>query len=276
MRFRYDVASRWIPPPPTQRLGMCGMMHQGASQGVHGAQSVSRAIALLRAVARDNENGARLSSLARNVGLHAVTARRLLSVLVHEGLLSFDPQKKTYKIGVALYHIGSAARQFDIREQFKRTLEKIADQTEDTVFLFVRRGNDAICIDRIEGRYPIRALLVDVGVSRPLGVGASGVALMAFLPPPEFERIFSDNSKQYSSFPNFTPDTIQALVRKCRKTGYVISESLFWPGVTAVSVPAFDTQGAVIAAVSVTAISSRMNRARQQSVARIIKACLSQ
>ncbi len=255
---------------------MRGMMHQGASQAVHGTQSVSRAISLLRAVARDNENGARLSSLARNVGLHAVTARRLLSVLVHEGLLSFDPQRKTYKIGIALYHIGSAARQFEIREQFRRTLEKIADQTEDTVFLFVRRGNDGMCIDRIEGRYPIRALLVDVGVSRPLGVGASGVALMAFLPPAELEKIFADNLNQYSSFPGFTPETIQALVRKCRKAGHVISESLFWPGVTAVSVPVFDAQGTVVAAVSVTAISSRMNRARQQNVAKIIKACLGQ
>ncbi len=262
--------------PPTQRLSMCGMTHQGASQAVQGTQSVSRAISLLRAVARENENGARLSTLARNVGLHAVTARRLLSVLVHEGLLSFDPQKKTYKIGIALYHIGSAARQFEIREHFRSILEKIADQTEDTVFLFVRRGNDAICIDRIEGRYPIRALLVDVGVSRPLGVGASGVALIAFLPPDEFERIFSNNLKQYSSFPNFTPETILALVRKCRKTGCVVSESLFWPGVTAVSVPVYDAQGTVIAAVSVTAITSRMNRNRQQDVANIIKRCLGQ
>lgn len=255
---------------------MCGMTYQGASQAVQGTQSVSRAIALLRAVARDNENGARLSSLARNVGLHVVTARRLLSVLVHEGLLGFDPQKKTYKIGIALYHIGSAARQFEIREQFRSTLEKIADQTEDTVFLFIRRGNDAICIDRIEGRFPIRALLVDVGVSRPLGVGASGVALIAFLPPDQFEKIFSANLKLYSSFPNLKPETVLALARKSRKRGYVVSESLFWPGVTAVSVPVFDAQGAVIAAVSVSAITSRMNRNRQQDVARIIKGCLGQ
>ena len=252
------------------------MTQQGTSQAVQGTQSVSRAVALLRAVARDNENGARLSNLARNVGLHAVTARRLLSVLVHEGLLSFDPQKKTYQIGIALYHIGSAAKQFEIRDQFQSALEKIADQTEDTVFLFVRRGNDAICIDRIEGRFPIRALLVDVGVSRPLGLGASGLALIAFLPRDQFEKAFSANLKQYSSFPDLKPETILELARKSQKRGYVVSESLFWPGVTAVSVPVFDDQGAVIAAVSVTAISSRMNRSRQTDVAKTIQNCLRQ
>ena len=252
------------------------MRHQGTPQAVQGTQSVSRAVALLRAVARDNENGARLSSLARNVGLHAVTARRLLSVLVHEGLLSFDAQKKTYKIGIALYHIGSAAKQFEIRDQFRSTLERIADQTEDTVFLFVRQGNDSICIDRIEGRFPIRALLVDVGVSRPLGLGASGLALIAFLPRDQFEKAFSDNLKQYSSFPDLKPETILDLARKSQKRGYVVSESLFWPGVTAVSIPVFDDQGAVIAAVSVTAISSRMNRSRQTDVAKTIQNCLMQ
>lgn len=252
------------------------MVIQKASSPVQGAQSVSRAVALLRAVARSSEDGARLSNLARHVGLHAVTARRLLSVLVHEGLLSFDPQKKSYKIGIALYHIGSAAKQFEIRERFRSTLEKIADQTEDTVFLFVRRGNDAICIDRIEGRFPIRALLVDVGVSRPLGLGASGLALIAFLPRDQFKKIFAANLKQYKCFPNFNSETILELAKKSFKRGYVVSESLFWPGVTAVSVPVFDENDNVIAAVSVTAISPRMSRSRQREVASTIQNCLEQ
>jgi len=252
------------------------MAQQGTSRAIQGTQSVSRAISLLRAVARYNENGARLSSLARNVGLHAVTARRLLSVLVVEGLVSFDPQKKIYKIGIALYHIGSAAKQFEIREQFRSILEKIADETEDTVFLFIRRGNDAICIDRIEGRFPIRALLVDVGVSRPLGLGASGLALIAFLPRDQFEEAFTANLNQYKSFRNLNPQLILDLAKKSQKKGYVVSEGLFWPGVTAISVPVFDAQGGVIAAISVTAIFSRMNRTRQKEVSRIIKKYLGQ
>jgi DNA-binding IclR family transcriptional regulator len=252
------------------------MTTQSPSPPVQGTQSITRAVALLRAVARNNENGAHLSKLARHVGLNLVTARRLLSVLVHEGLLSFDQQKKTYNIGIALYHIGSAAKQFEIRDQFRSILEKIADQTEDTVFLFVRRGNDAICIDRIEGRFPIRALLVDVGVSRPLGLGASGLALIAFLPPDKFRKAFSANLKQYSSVPNLKPETILDLAKKSLKRGYVVSESLFWPGVTVVSIPVFDDQSDIIAAVSVTAISSRMTRNRQTDVARIIQNCLRQ
>jgi DNA-binding IclR family transcriptional regulator len=247
------------------------MAQQGTSQAIQGTQSVSRAISLLRAVARYNESGARLSTLARNVGLHAVTARRLLSALVTEGLVSFDTRKKVYKIGIALYHIGSAAKQFDIRERFRSILESIADETEDTVFLFIRLGNDSLCVDRIEGRFPIRALTVDVGVSRPLGIGASGIALIAFLAPDQFEDAFSANLNRYKTFRNLNPQVIADLARKSQKRGYVVSESLYWPGVTAISVPVFDAQGSVIAAVTVSAISSRMSRTRQKHVLEIIK-----
>jgi DNA-binding IclR family transcriptional regulator len=246
------------------------MAQQAISEAVQGTKSVSRAISLLRAVARYDEDGAHLSTLARNVDLHVVTARRLLSVLAVEGLVSFDPQTKLYKIGIALYHIGSAAKQFEIREKLRSTLEKIADETEDTVFLFVRRSNDAVCIDRIEGRYPIRALSVDVGMSRPLGIGASGLALIAFLPHDQFEEAFSASLKHYKSSYNFDPQKILALAKKSQKKGYVVSESLFWQGVTAVSVPVFDAQGGVIAAISVSAISPRMNRSRQKEVSEIL------
>lgn len=226
------------------------MAQRNTSQAIQGTQSVSRAISLLRAVARYNESGARLSILARNVGLHAVTARRLLSVLVTEGLVSFDTRKKTYNIGIALYHIGSAAKQFEIRERFRSVLERIADETEDTVFLFIRLGNDSMCVDRIEGRFPIRALTVDVGVSRPLGIGASGLALIAFLPPDQFQEAISANLNRYPSFRTIDPQIIRELARKSRKRGYVVSESLYWPGVTAISVPVFDAQGGVAAAIT--------------------------
>jgi DNA-binding IclR family transcriptional regulator len=119
-------------------------------------------------------------------------------------------------------------------------------------------------------------LLVDVGVSRPLGLGASGLALIAFLPPDKFRKAFSANLKQYRSVPNLNPETILDLAKKSLKRGYVVSESLFWPGVTAVSIPVFDDQSGIIAAVSVTAISSRMTRNRQTEVARIIQNCLRQ
>jgi DNA-binding IclR family transcriptional regulator len=236
-----------------------------------GAQSLQRAIALLRAVARRNTNGARLSDLARDVGLHPATARRLLAMLSAEGLTSFDAVSKLYKLGITLYHLGAAASQFAIRERFRGILEKIAEDTEDTVFLIIRSGNDCMCVDRIEGRYPIRALTIDVGVSRPLGVGAGSLALIAFLPRQEFEAVVSANAHRYISYNHLTAGIIRETARKSQKRGYVVSEGLFWPGVTSIGVPIPESNEAIIAAITVTAISARMTRERQKRVAETIK-----
>ena len=119
-----------------------------------GAQTIGRAIGLLRDVARHNERGARLSELSRDAGLNLSTTHRLLAVLAAEGLITHDASSKRYHLGIELYHLGSAAYQYTVRERFRATLEKIAHETGDTVFLLIRSGDDALCIDRVEGSYP--------------------------------------------------------------------------------------------------------------------------
>ena len=235
-----------------------------------GAQSLNRAFALLRAVARHNQDGARLSVLAREVDLHVATARRLLSVLSLNGFTSYDPVTKLYRLGMALYHLGSSAQQFTIRDQFHSILEKIAQETEDTVFLMIRSGFDGLCIDRVEGRFPIRALMIDVGVSRPLGIGAGSLALIGFLPPEQFESVLQVNDRRFPDFNGLDSQTIRKLAAESLDRGYVVSEELFWPGVSSVGVPIRSPEGGIIAAITVAAISTRMSRQRQRTVAGII------
>ena len=127
-----------------------------------------------------------------------------------------------------------------------------------------------MCVDRIEGRFPIRALTLDVGSGRPLGIGAGSLALIAFLPRKDFEQVVAANAHRYRSFNHLDADIIHETAKKAQKRGYVLSEGLFWPGVTSIGVPVFNANRDVIAAITVTAISSRMTRERQASVAETI------
>jgi DNA-binding IclR family transcriptional regulator len=236
-----------------------------------GAQSLHRAISLLRTVARHNNKGARLSQLSREVSLHVATARRLLTVLTMEGLTAYDPNSKCYSLGIGLYHLGSMAQQFTIRDQLHSTLEEIASETEDTVFLLVRSGNDALCIDRVEGKFPIRALTIDVGMRRPLGVGAGSLALIAFLPDEQFKAFTSANEHRYPEHRNLNVNIIQKLAKRSRKKGYVLSDDLFWEGVISISVPIYNKKNDIIAAITVTAIADRMTASRQKQISSLLK-----
>jgi DNA-binding IclR family transcriptional regulator len=236
-----------------------------------GTQSIQRTIALLRAVAQKNDQGVRLSQLARKVGLHVATVRRILTVLAEEGLITYDPASKLYRLGLELYVLGSAAKQFAIREWFHDILKRIAQETEDTVYLITRSGNDALCIDRVEGKFPIRIMTYDIGARHPLGVGTAGLTYLAFLPDDEAEKILYANKSRYGKYNNMNEQKIRSLTALTRKRGYTINEGNYLKGVTGVGFPILNQQGEVIAAISVAAISERMGRRRQLSIVRLLK-----
>ena len=237
----------------------------------NGTQSVQRTISLLKAVAENNRRGARLSPLARKVGLHVATARRLLQVLAEGELITYDPVTKLYHLGLELYRLGNQAQQYAIRNRFRPALEKIAHETQDTVFLLIRLGNDVLCADMIEGEYPIRTILVKTGSRRPLGIGAGSLALIAFSEPEDFEQVIKANSPRFSQFQERSEKEIRTMAAKALKDGYVLSDGLFHKDAVSVGVPVLDHEGKVVCAITVSAIRSRIDAKRREYIARVVR-----
>jgi len=236
-----------------------------------GVQTIFRAITVLNEIAKNNDQGTALSSIARSVNFNISTTHRILSALKSEGFIDQNPISKLYHLGIALYHLGSSAHQFSICKHFQPTLETIANNTEDTAFLLIRSGYDALCVDRVEGKFPIRTLTFDVGSRRPLGIGAGGLALIAFLPKEEVPEIINANKKRYPFYYKRSPNDIRAFVLQSQKLGYALSKGNVTPGATAVALPVYDEYRNVIAAISVAAIDQRMSKERINKIARIIK-----
>src|SRR5215510_9874924 len=93
---------------------------------IGGAQSVARAINLLKIVGAGSSAGATLAEIVKRTDLHRATAHRLLAALVREGLLEQDATHR-YHAGIELWLLGdAAARRFDIRELGRATLAHIA------------------------------------------------------------------------------------------------------------------------------------------------------
>ncbi len=238
---------------------------------VRGVQSIHRAVALLRAVVKHKDRGIRLPELSQEVGLHAATARRMLKALVLEGMLTYDPVSRLYYLGIELFYFGAAAHQFKIRDRFRTTLERVAHITEDTAYLVIRSGNDVLCIDRAEGSFPIRALTHEVGMRVPLGIGAGSLTLLAFAPEAEREAIIEANRLRYAQYNHRTAEDIRTMVKQAIRLGYAVSEGNVMPGTVAVGVPIRDNKKRLAAAISVAAISQRMDANRRAEIAKLLK-----
>lgn len=239
---------------------------------VNGAQSIRRAIALIRELAGADRQGVTASELAARSNIDRTTVHRILRCMAEEGMVSPAAGRGRYVLGQLAYEIGLAAgERLDLRSACRPALARIAAETGDAVFLMARAGHDAVCIDRLEGSYPVKTLVVNVGSRRPLGVGAGSLAILSALPPEEAEAAISQNADKLGNYPGVTAAGLRKLVAKARAARSASLAVTGIPGVHAVAVPVCTSAGQVVAALSVAAITSRMGKTRQAAILRVLR-----
>ncbi len=231
-----------------------------------GTQSIERVVELLRVVASHGRRGMRIGEVVATAGLPESTCFRMLNRLEIEGLVERDKHTKKYYLGPLLHELGLLARpRYRLSELCDAALHRLAEATLDTIYLSERSGLEAVCTNRAMGDYPIKALTLDVGVRRPLGVGAGGLAILSAMPPAEAEAIIDANAHRYEKFSSNNAPALRAAVEEARKRGYAFLDSVVTPGTAAVGV-AFATESPV-AAISLSAISSRLEPGRREDIA---------
>src|SRR4051812_26222239 len=123
-------------------------------------RALSRALSVLRLLSGSGAAGLRLSEIARRAEMDKATTYRILAALADEGMVSQRPARDGYVLGPELILLGWAAESssLDLRAFARPTLERIATETGDSVYLQVRSGRFCVCADRVLGGFPIKAL----------------------------------------------------------------------------------------------------------------------
>ena len=231
-----------------------------------GTRSLEKALRLLRETAGFDVRGARLTDLVTRTGLGPATAHRMLKCLVDGGFLEKDARSR-YHLGRQVFELGLlAAHRFDSRAIAEGPLTRLAEATGDVAFLMMRTGLDTVCLERREGRYPIKVLSLSPGMRRPLGFGVGGVAILAAMPPGEADAVLAANEARLRTFGPTVPETVRRAVEAARITGHGTSESHLTDGVVGIAV-AVPADGAVPhLAVAVVAIEERLREGRRPDV----------
>ena len=231
-----------------------------------GAQTVRRALALLRLVATGQEQGLRLADLTLMSGLHRPTVHRLLKVLIDESAVEQDPATRRYRVGPEMLLLGLARPGgLPLRAVADTYLQTLARQIGDTVFLSLRHGADSVCIARHTGGHPIQVLSIEVGVRRPLGASVSGVVLLAGLPPAQAHALMQANAVRLAHL-GIDVDELERRVQQARRAGHAHATQGVVSGTSALAVPVHDGEGRLVAAISVAALSARLDRRRLPEV----------
>ncbi|MCZ2498809.1 helix-turn-helix domain-containing protein [Xylophilus sp. Kf1] len=233
-----------------------------------GTQVLHRASRLLRAVAAKNRVGSRLTDLCHVVGIERPTGHRILQALVGEGLLRQNEVSKRYYLGTQLYEMGLVATpRFDIRDLCHPFLQGVAAITGDSTFLTARAGFDGVCLDRVEGNFPIRVFIIEVGLRRPLNVGGGAITILSCLPDEEIERILRANADRCRErFPRYSEASVRRLIDATRHQGFLTNDVIELPSVRTFAMPIRHPDGSPVAAISTSTISPRLDGERLETV----------
>ena len=239
-----------------------------AGPGAGSVRSVERAALLLRLLAAGAEHGARLSDLAVESGLGKATAHRILTALSQQGLVYQDGATRRYHLGFEVVRLARAARRYDIVALARPALQRITADSGDVAFFSVREGDEAVCLARELGAFPIKTLTLGEGDRRPLGVGAGSLALLACLPEAECHRLVG--AQAMAAYPGYTPAALLEMVARTRRDGYSLNEGRIVTGMVAVGVPVFGPGPRLAGAISLAAIEERIRPPRRERLVALL------
>ncbi len=176
---------------------------------------------------------------------------RLLAGLREAELVEPGGRHGTYRLGIKLLRLsGAVISRFDERRAALPAMERLHEHTEETVFLSVLRGREAVCIERIEGRW-VQSMALTLGGGLPLHIGGGPRALLAFLGEEAWmEYLAGGDLTPFTANSITDPDALLADLRLTRDRGYAVSDEDVVVGMAALGAPIFDYRGRVRAAIS--------------------------
>jgi len=226
--------------------------------------SIARAARVLAAMS-DFPAGASLSDLIAHTDFTKTTTHRVLASLQEVHFVAQDPDDRKYRLGRKLANLARKANLIDLAGMAQRNMRRLADLSEDTIFLCIPEGSASICIHRELGAFPIRTLTLDVGVRHPLGAGASGQALLSAMPERKRAAMKRANKTWLREF-SLELDDVQELHRDTVARGYALNPGRIIPGMAAIGLPIFTRTGRLIAAMAIGAVTDRMSLERIETL----------
>lgn len=227
---------------------------QGASDFV---RSLARGLEVIKAFGADSP-AMTLSEVARATGLTRAAVRRFLLTLLDLGYVrndgrEFSLRPKVLELGYA-YLSG-----FSLNEVAEPHLEDLAADTRESSSVAVLDGADIVYVVRVPTKR-IMTAAISVGTRFPAYATSMGRALLAFLPASQLEEyLLTTPLKPLTKKTVTDPARLRDILETVRVRGYATTDQELEDGLRSAAVPIHGADGAVIAAMNISAHASRVS-----------------
>jgi len=231
-------------------------------------KSTKKIFMILEELAK-NGGKMKLKDISSTLGFPPSTTHRLLNTLIELGYVEQDQFSSGYNLGVKILSLASSSLNgLDLGQISYNHLCNLRDNTGETANIAVNDHNESLYIQKAESTATVRVFSL-IGKRAPLHATGVGKVMMSDMPIETVEEIMTK-----VGMPRITNNTITSFdalkeeLLLIKERGYAFDDEECELGAFCVAAPIRDYTGSVIASISVSVPTNRLNEAMKN---RLIK-----
>ncbi len=197
------------------------------------------------------------ADVAVKIGLSRAAARRCLLTLHKLGYVNYDG--KLFTLAPRILRLGYAyVLSASLPQLFQPFLEHLSEQIHESCSAAILEGDEIVYLARAAAKR-IMSTGLCIGTRLPSYCTSMGRVLLASLEPDEgAARLSAMERRRLTPFTRTGLDDLLGILDEVRGNGYCVLDQELEVGLISISVPVFNSAGAVAAAVNVASSSARV------------------
>jgi IclR family transcriptional regulator, acetate operon repressor len=204
------------------------------------------------------------------------SAHRILNALEEVGFVQHDGDNGRYRLSLEPFRLANIlTKRTTVADVARPDLKELMERCNETTLLglYDSQHKEMVFAEIVETTHPVK-YFSPRNQRIPVHAGASGLAIMAYLPESEIEAII-----EKVGLTRLTPDTITDRARmmkelaRVREKGYALTIGQRTPGAVGIAAPIFDSSGNVIGDVLLTIPQQRFNPSDEARLSAMVVEC---
>lgn len=224
---------------------------------VTGDGTVGKALSVLEQVAGMG-HPVRMRELLETSVFPKPTLYRFLQTLTNQGMLSYDPERRTYAPGIRLVRLAhSAWAQASLAPIARPHIDELAANLREAVHLAQIDNGQVVFVDKRQASTQF-ATLAQAGKVAPAYCTGVGKAILAYLPEDQLDHALRQQAFfQYTSATHATAETLLRELDDIRATGIAFDREEHETGIISIAAPILTPSKRVVGALSIATATNR-------------------
>ncbi|MGJ7602740.1 IclR family transcriptional regulator [Variovorax sp. LT1R20] len=226
-------------------------------------------VALLLKVLAEAEGDLSVAQVSEKMKLPTSTGHRLLGLLVETGLAERGGRAGSYRLSFEFLRLsGLVVGRIDVTAVAEPFMKTVASATGETCIFNLYRPSDGMGMIAkiVHGRHPLRYESQPFQIA-PLAFGATGRAILAFLPRESAQKSLDVAGVSPTSGMPVDFQILESELAEIRKKGYALTKGQRIPGAVGLGAPVFNGAGLVVGALCISLPETRFDDSKELELA---------